>query len=50
MGGITEFFLLPSYISEEEMISIFERAHKNVWQLNNKLKSYQGTVSAEMNI
>lgn len=50
MGGITEFFLLPEYITEEQMIGIFERAAKTSWQLNNKLKSYQGTVQAEINI
>ena len=50
MPGISEFFLLPSYISEEDMISIFERAQTTIWQLNNKLKSYQGTVQAEIDI
>ncbi len=50
MPGISEFFLLPSYISEEDMITIFERAQTNIWQLNNKLKSYQGTVQAEIDI
>ena len=50
MGGITEFFLVPSYVSEEQMIEIFERAHENAWKLNNKLKSFQGSVSTEMSI
>ena len=50
MGGITEFFLLPDFISEDKMIEIFNRAGKTAWQLNNKLKSYQGTVHAEINI
>ena len=50
MGGITEFFLLPSFVSESQMIDIFERAHENAWKLNNKLKSFQGSVSTEMSI
>ena len=50
MGGITEFFLLPSQMDEATMIEIFNRANELVWQLNNKLKSYQGTVSTEMSI
>tara|TARA_B100000700_G_C15016803_1_gene843691 strand:+ start:539 stop:985 length:447 start_codon:yes stop_codon:yes gene_type:complete len=49
MGGITEFFLLPDYLTEDRLIEIFNRANDNVWQLNKKLKSYHGTVSAEMN-
>jgi len=48
MSGITEFFLLPEYLNEDIMIDIFNRANKSVWQLNNKLKSFHGTVSVEM--
>jgi|TARA_R110002167_G_scaffold46360_2_gene138446 hypothetical protein len=50
MGGITEFFLMPEYLTEDILIGVFERAHATAWQLNNKLKAYQGTATAEMKI
>lgn len=50
MGGITEFFLMPEYFTEEQLIGIFNQANNNAWQLNNKLKSLRGTVAADMEI
>ena len=50
MGGINEFFLLPSDVTEATMLRTFDNAIKNVWKLENNLKSFRGSVSTEMNI
>jgi hypothetical protein len=50
MSGITEFFLMPEGVSEEDLIRIFNNGNKVVWKLENKLKSFRGTVAAEMSI
>lgn len=50
MGGINEFFLMPEYLSERKLVDVFKRAADNSWKLENNLKSFHGTVSAEMRI
>ena len=50
MGGISEFFLMPEDISEDILIRTFKSAQDNKWKMENKLKSYRGTASTEMNL
>ena len=50
MGGISEFFLMPEDISEDVLIRTFKNAQVNKFKMENKLKSYRGTASTEMNL
>ena len=50
MGGINEFYLLPSDVTEATLLRTFANAIKNVWKLENNLKSFRGSVSTEMSI
>ena len=50
MGGISEFFLMPEDITEDILIRTFKSAQDNKWKMENKLKSYRGTASTEMNL
>ena len=50
MGGITEFFLLPEGKTEKDVVGIFSNAKKDVWKMENKIKSFRGTRAAEMSI
>ena len=50
MGGISEFFLLPSDLTEDIIVRTFNNAAKNSWKLENNLKSFRGSVSTEMSI
>lgn len=50
MGGINEFFLLPSDVTESTLKRTFDNAIKNVWKLENNLKSFRGSVATEMSI
>ena len=50
MGGITEFFLLPEGKTEKDVVEIFSNAKKDVWKMENKIKSFRGTRAAEMSI
>ncbi len=50
MGGVNEFFLLPSDLNEGIIIRTFNNAVKNSWKLDNNLKSFRGSVATEISI